>query len=901
MAEKKKSSYERVSEDRKKLVEKLIEKMKEGKIPSETMWNILAIRPQNPASSVYYKGGNRLKLGYAAVENEYKDPRWLTFKQASALGYKIKKGEHGILCEKWIFTEKVKEKDNNGKEIEKERELEKPVVNYFIVFNAQQIDGIPSLELPGKSKSEMLNIAQDFADSSECKVKEVASESAYYSPSKDEIVMPLKEVFKSDEAYLKTLLHEMGHSTGHSTRLSRDLSGEYGSVKFAKEELTAELTSVFISGNLGIQLEGEHFNDHSNYLSSWIKALEDNPNELFSAAVLAEKAADRLQTNYENYLENSKDNTKNLEKESVPNEMDLKENSPVLSITIGSERLPTMANLYEKEDGNYTLKILSYDKDEKKYILTGEDEIKKGAKLGDIIVSKEELENMTIKEINVPNEKMEDFLKDITSTSIDNEKGKMLYKDILDIETPSGKTMQITIYENKNGSEQYHVDTSIHDPSNDKLEKESYKMNDGDKIPGQDIEVGKEFIKSQMFQGLTVQFHWSEDGKLQRTLEEETILEGKAAYDLIKYIKEKDNEKSYSRELDDNSGYYDKTKISISYISEYAAYDTGAIRIDIGDRELANSNTVIEAIRDRLMEHPEYLENINLAQLNEVKRDRGEPELTKDEVLQTANEFRESITNMYEALKKDEKMLQYLEKENISEYKYNQENSLYSTTVNSEYLAKEDKLVTFSITENTDGESPYLMNVLDRNNTLLAKYEIEEGSKMREFNVNIESLKEFNKDSPSSLDIINRIDEKIIKNNDYRIEISEKIQEGKYQTIERYVAKDKEQADEQFFYKSIEKHHDGKYRAEDKDYNIKITDISGKVTHKEILVGVSQEYENRTYDTWQKTLDENIKVPKDNSIDKKSNNEVSKSTPGKVKIKAKNLKYSKPNDNENEY
>ncbi|MDU1912596.1 zincin-like metallopeptidase domain-containing protein [Fusobacterium sp.] len=122
-----------------------------------------------------------------------------------------------------------------------------------------------------------------------CPIKEVGQEQAYYSPSKDEIVLPLRESFKDSESFLSTALHEMIHSTGHESRLNRDKGHMFGSPEYAKEELIAELGSVFLQGDLGIKLEGEHFQDHSNYLKSWIGALKEDYHELFRACIEAEK------------------------------------------------------------------------------------------------------------------------------------------------------------------------------------------------------------------------------------------------------------------------------------------------------------------------------------------------------------------------------------------------------------------------------------------------------------------------------------------------------------------------------------------------------------------------------------------------------------------------------------
>ncbi|MGL6200846.1 MAG: zincin-like metallopeptidase domain-containing protein [Lachnospiraceae bacterium] len=107
----------------------------------------------------------------------------------------------------------------------------------------------------------------------------------------------LKSAFKDQESYYNTIFHEMGHSTGHYTRLNRDLSG-FGTEEYAKKELRDETGSMFIEADLGIYMSGEHFQDHSNYLLSWIKVLKDDPNELFRTCADAEKISEGLVDNY---------------------------------------------------------------------------------------------------------------------------------------------------------------------------------------------------------------------------------------------------------------------------------------------------------------------------------------------------------------------------------------------------------------------------------------------------------------------------------------------------------------------------------------------------------------------------------------------------------------------------
>lgn len=301
------TAFEKILDERKKLVESLIERINEGYVLTPEQWNEYWVRPQNPTSHVYYKGVNRLRLGFAAVLYDYKDPRWVTFKQAQDRGWQVKKGAKGVLCEKWIYTKTVKVyNEKTGKKEETEVKLDKPIPNYFIVFNAEQIEGIPKLYLPELTKSEVSEITDNLIKSSECPIKELASDEAYYSPANDEIVLPLRQVFKDENAFCSVAAHEMIHSTGHPTRLNREMSAVFGSENYAKEEVVAELGAIFLLSNLGVKIDSEHFQQHSNYLKNWLDVLKKDYNELFRVAKQSELAADRVYDNYLQYQELNK-------------------------------------------------------------------------------------------------------------------------------------------------------------------------------------------------------------------------------------------------------------------------------------------------------------------------------------------------------------------------------------------------------------------------------------------------------------------------------------------------------------------------------------------------------------------------------------------------------------------
>lgn len=109
---------------------------------------------------------------------------------------------------------------------------------------------------------------------------------AYYAGLTDEIRMPMREQFPTAEGYYDTLLHELGHWTGHKDRLDRSLFNTFGSPDYAREELRAEIASMMLCGTLGIKHDPSQ---NQAYVKSWIKALQDDPKEIFRACADAEK------------------------------------------------------------------------------------------------------------------------------------------------------------------------------------------------------------------------------------------------------------------------------------------------------------------------------------------------------------------------------------------------------------------------------------------------------------------------------------------------------------------------------------------------------------------------------------------------------------------------------------
>lgn len=314
------NAYDIVMKNRKELVDKIIQQMEKGYSPTQAPWQKVNTCHYNPSTGTAYRGGNQLRLKIAAFENNYCDPRWMTFKQAAADNLKIKAGSKGVLLEKWIFSKEVDlldesgkpVLDSNGQRIKTQQELSSPIVNYFRVFNGSQIEGLPDfVPKPAPTNNEISKIAVVFEKSSRCPIyHETLQDRAFYSPKEDAIHLPSVERFKSSETHLSVLLHEMAHSTGHESCLNRDIQNKFGTPDYAKEELNAEFSSYFIQGDLGLSLEADEtlLKDHANYIRNWISVLKNDPNELFRACANADKISSYLMKNYELQLENVQQN-----------------------------------------------------------------------------------------------------------------------------------------------------------------------------------------------------------------------------------------------------------------------------------------------------------------------------------------------------------------------------------------------------------------------------------------------------------------------------------------------------------------------------------------------------------------------------------------------------------------
>ena len=313
-------SYKEVVEGkRQEMLNSLLESMENDPGAWQKGWFSFSHIPENGATGKRYRGLNVLFLYGAAKKKGFEDPRWVTYNQAHDLGATIKGGEKASSVFFYREYDKATKRDFDPKTIADLPEDEqlayreenvRNVLKYSAVFNAEQCENFPKLERKEMSPEEQEKRnrrCETIINHSAAPIHTDGGDSAYYNPATDSIHLPRFNSFKTVQDFYATALHEIAHSTGHESRLNRDLSGAFGSQKYALEELRAELSSVFMQVDLGIDLSGAEVKNHAAYLRSWLTSIQDDPQAFYKAATDADKICKYISTNY---LAEEKENKK---------------------------------------------------------------------------------------------------------------------------------------------------------------------------------------------------------------------------------------------------------------------------------------------------------------------------------------------------------------------------------------------------------------------------------------------------------------------------------------------------------------------------------------------------------------------------------------------------------------
>ncbi len=280
--------------------------------------------PQN-VTGRNYSGSNSFFLQLHSAMRGYGLPVFLTFKQAHNFKAHVLKGEKAFPVIYWDML--VRDKD--GKKIssdeyramsqDERKKTRRDTLHQFPVYNLDQTNfreaqpermqklldrfKVPEIRdtqgMYAHSALDNMVAQQTWLCPIQADRKE---KGAYYSPSRDIVVLPMKaqfntgttpeEVYRDGMEFYSTMLHEMAHSTMTPERLNREAGSKFGDPKYAKEELVAELTAAMISHSMGFDTSVT--DNSAAYLDSWITVLKQEPKFIVSVMADVNKASEMI-------------------------------------------------------------------------------------------------------------------------------------------------------------------------------------------------------------------------------------------------------------------------------------------------------------------------------------------------------------------------------------------------------------------------------------------------------------------------------------------------------------------------------------------------------------------------------------------------------------------------------
>lgn len=244
-------------------------------------WSVSGL-PVNISSSNNYRGINVPLLGSAGAKKGFDSNVWGTYKQWTEQGGQVRTGEKGTMA---VFYKSLNIKDE-----ETDTEKNIPMLNRFVLFNSDQVDGVEVVK-PVTFINDTIEAGQAILSGSGADIRHGGSV-AFYTKGEDYIAMPDLERFHSSTDYYLTAFHELTHWTAHKSRLDRNMSSRFGDNAYALEELIAEMGSAFLAAHTGLSVEPRE--DHAKYLNSWLNVLKADKKAIFTAASRAQAASDFL-------------------------------------------------------------------------------------------------------------------------------------------------------------------------------------------------------------------------------------------------------------------------------------------------------------------------------------------------------------------------------------------------------------------------------------------------------------------------------------------------------------------------------------------------------------------------------------------------------------------------------
>lgn len=228
------------------VTDRIIAELEKGNIPWEKPWTGVQSGAISGTTGKAYSLLNQMILG--------KSGSWFTWNQIQSKGWKIRKGERASFVVFWK-NQSIKETDKQtGEEIEKVI----PILKYFNVFHESQLEGYEPTPVDTKAVDPATDITADaiiadYINRSGVTLEHRKGDEAFYSPSADCVVLPLREQFPD----------------------------------------MAEIGAASLLSYVGIETS-KSFRNSTAYIQSWLRVLRNDSRFIVSAASRAEKAVNLI-------------------------------------------------------------------------------------------------------------------------------------------------------------------------------------------------------------------------------------------------------------------------------------------------------------------------------------------------------------------------------------------------------------------------------------------------------------------------------------------------------------------------------------------------------------------------------------------------------------------------------
>ena len=275
------------------ITNKIIAELEAGRVPWVQPWGTAAAKaplamPKNAATGRFYSGINVLILWGAVIEHGFPSQGWLTFRQALSLGGNVRKAStappSSTPTASFPTTRRSGRRDRRGTASDPVPQALhglQPGAMRGSAGGARGRHTAPEPRLIEPTVEALIKATGvDFR---------IGGSRAFYMPAHDYVQVPPPQAYFEPINWHRTALHELGHASGTPHRLNRDLSGSFGSKKYAFEELVAEMNAAFCCASLGIVPTVRH----ADYIGSWLEVLrEDRSRHRARRHRQASKAAD---------------------------------------------------------------------------------------------------------------------------------------------------------------------------------------------------------------------------------------------------------------------------------------------------------------------------------------------------------------------------------------------------------------------------------------------------------------------------------------------------------------------------------------------------------------------------------------------------------------------------------